>query len=464
MKTYAYCINILTKGVLTMSDIKSKSSSSTDEKQLPRFSQGNIIISNNPLNLAINGNGSFVLDHNGETLFTRAGAFGCDQDGNITNEYMHQLIGYLPHAVTGDITDVMGPLSIQKICCAQSTSTLTTGITLDSRESLKTMPFIPGFTPANPPAKETYNCQSTAQIYDSLGNPHVMVLYYVKNPAVNSWNVYVGIDGYDTPAITSTATPFILNFNTNGQCISDPISVAYNPIGATTQTITIDLCASRQAAQNFAIFTLIPDGYSTGALIGVSVDKEGILRGRYTNSASKQLGQVALANSANKLLGKPGTTNFGTIQTVALEDLRAKPQSALFNGDQKFRNSFIQGNLVTTSNPLDLALNGPGFFVLNDGSKNVFSRAGAFCFDQENNITDKYGRKLIGYLPDPITGDITGVMGPISIPKTSGSAPAEQLSEIKVNYEGLIKAHYDHGTTKHLGQLRTLDGLPKCLI
>ncbi len=72
------------------------------------------------------------------------------------------------------------------------------------------MPFLTGFTPANPPASTTYNFVSTVQIYDSLGNEHIMTMYYVKSDAPGTWNVYVGIDDIDvTPiaAIPPAGTP-----------------------------------------------------------------------------------------------------------------------------------------------------------------------------------------------------------------------------------------------------------------
>ncbi len=47
-----------------------------------------------------------------------------------------------------------------------------------------------------------------------------------------------------------------------------------------------------------------------------------------------------------------------------------------------------QGNIVNTGNPLDLAIEGEGYFVLNDGSKDVYTRAGAFTVDAESNLVD----------------------------------------------------------------------------
>ncbi|MFA7485625.1 MAG: flagellar hook-basal body complex protein, partial [Phycisphaerae bacterium] len=51
-----------------------------------------------------------------------------------------------------------------------------------------------------------------------------------------------------------------------------------------------------------------------------------------------------------------------------------------------------QGNIVNTGNPLDLALEGQGYFVVSDGEKNIYTRAGAFAVDAAT------------YLVDPSTG------------------------------------------------------------
>jgi len=47
-----------------------------------------------------------------------------------------------------------------------------------------------------------------------------------------------------------------------------------------------------------------------------------------------------------------------------------------------------QGNIVNTGSPLDMAIEGEGYFVLSDGSKNIYTRAGAFAVDANSNLID----------------------------------------------------------------------------
>ncbi|MHC4487668.1 MAG: flagellar hook-basal body complex protein [Planctomycetota bacterium] len=57
--------------------------------------------------------------------------------------------------------------------------------------------------------------------------------------------------------------------------------------------------------------------------------------------------------------------------------------------------NMAQGNLVNTGNPLDLAVEGEGYFVVNDGSQDVYTRAGAFAVDADSNLVDPASGYLV---------------------------------------------------------------------
>jgi flagellar hook protein FlgE len=92
-----------------------------------------------------------------------------------------------------------------------------------------------------------------------------------------------------------------------------------------------------------------------------------------------------------------------------------------------------QGNLINTNNPLDLAIEGAGYFVLSDGSQNLYTRAGAFAVDAASNLVDP----STGYIVQRIgtVGEIDGFQTPgdpdIKIPYDVAMA-ANATSEIKV--------------------------------
>lgn len=80
--------------------------------------------------------------------------------------------------------------------------------------------------------------------------------------------------------------------------------------------------------------------------------------------------------------------------------------------------SFTQGSLQTTSNALDLAIDGDGFFRVNDPSGNTFfSRAGQFSLDSGGNLVNPAGLRLQGFQVDS-SGNITGILGDMVLTTT----------------------------------------------
>lgn len=94
---------------------------------------------------------------------------------------------------------------------------------------------------------------------------------------------------------------------------------------------------------------------------------------------------------------------------------------------------FTQGNISTTENPLDLAINGPGFFQMSDGvNPTMYSRNGQFKISREGFIVNNDGLKLLGYPADG-TGVIQpGIAAPLQLP-TAGIAP-QRTNDIKLEF------------------------------
>ncbi|MBH0179298.1 MAG: flagellar hook protein FlgE [Nitrospira sp.] len=95
--------------------------------------------------------------------------------------------------------------------------------------------------------------------------------------------------------------------------------------------------------------------------------------------------------------------------------------------------NFSQGSLATSSNVLDLAIDGNGFFVVEDAQGGTYySRAGLFRLDRNNNVVDPSGFKLQGFLADT-TGTITGTIGDIALPSTTASPRATTVALVAAN-------------------------------
>jgi len=89
---------------------------------------------------------------------------------------------------------------------------------------------------------------------------------------------------------------------------------------------------------------------------------------------------------------------------------------------------FTQGNLKTTDNPMDLAINGAGFFQVTDGTSPVtFTRNGQFKVDRDGFIVNNSQQKLMGYAADPQGQILPGLAVPLQLP-TSGVAPQPTTS------------------------------------
>lgn len=198
----------------------------------------------------------------------------------------------------------------------------------------------------DPSDKNTYNHATSLKIFDSLGNPHVMTQYFVRqeyNPndpttSPNEWIMYVQVDGQEVGEPNTTLPPpqntmptraaFTLQFNPDGSLnrnLSDqvlisnwtPLDSAGNPNGAlgpqnilaggtmnipdppTSSNFTIDLAGTTQFSSVFSVNDVDQNGYTTGRLSGLNIDETGIIFARFTNGESMVLGQVILANFTN---------------------------------------------------------------------------------------------------------------------------------------------------------------------
>jgi len=307
-----------------------------------QFTQGNITATNNPLDIAINGNGFFRMDNNGEVNYQRNGQFQLDKNGFIVTAGGAKLTGYTANASGVLSTGAPAPLSINTSDLApQTTSQVNAVLNLDSSSAVMTVPF-------NMNDPTTFNNSMSVSVYDSLGNQHTLQTYFVKT-ASNTWQVNASLDG---AAAISIATPLV--FNSSGTLTSgSPITIPPQALttGANALGFPIDFTGTTQFGSAFSVNTLNQDGYTSGRLAGFNVGADGIILGRYTNGQSKVLGQTVLASFANPnglqplgnnmwaetgtsgapLVGPPDTGGLGVLQSSAVEDSNVDMTAELVN-------------------------------------------------------------------------------------------------------------------------------------
>ncbi|HNI07094.1 MAG TPA: flagellar hook-basal body complex protein, partial [Thiobacillaceae bacterium] len=153
-----------------------------------QFTQGNISVTNNPLDLAISGEGFFRMSKDGVISYTRDGQFHLDKDGYIVNSATQRLTGFLADS-SGNI--IGGAPSDLLISLAPSPPKVTESASLVANLNSSDAAIAGAIDPTD---TDTYNWSTSFTIFDEAGNDHGFVLYFQKS-ASNSWNVDAYVNG-----------------------------------------------------------------------------------------------------------------------------------------------------------------------------------------------------------------------------------------------------------------------------
>ncbi|KXK49712.1 flagellar hook-basal body complex protein, partial [Nitrosomonas europaea] len=108
------------------------------------FNQGNVTPTNNPLDVAITGNGFFRMDNNGSISFTRNGQFHLDKDGFLVNASNYNVTGFGADASGQIIPNIPVNLRLPTAdMTPKPTTSFMTGVNLDARIDLPASPATP---------------------------------------------------------------------------------------------------------------------------------------------------------------------------------------------------------------------------------------------------------------------------------------------------------------------------------
>ncbi len=327
------------------------------------FAQGNIDFTNNALDMAIGGEGFFVLSQSGGREYTRAGNFSVDREGFLVSAEGARLQGY-PRADNDTFnTGVLADLRLTVGTSAPNATTLAdVGVNLPANAPL---PENPVFDPAD---AASFNHTASTTVYDSLGSAHTATIYFVKGAVANQWEARTYIDGNAVGAAQA------LEFGQDGSLVTPAGGLvtlaAYPPgTGAADLNIELNFLESTQFGEDFAVNNLTQDGFTTGRLVGIEIEPTGVLFARFTNGQSTALGKVALANfpnpqgmeqlgdtkwgetfgSGGALLGEAGTSSFGLIQSGALEASNVDLTELLVSMITAQRNFQANAQMISTA-------------------------------------------------------------------------------------------------------------------
>ncbi len=313
------------------------------------FTQGSLQTTGVNKDIAIQGNGFFVVKSGEKNFYTRAGAFAIDKDGTLVNPNGMRVQGWMAEEAdgfriintSGQTEDLIIPIG-QKID-AKATTSVDYACNLDKR-----LPELPENANRAQILQSTWSTEF--KVYDSFGEAHELQIDFTRVPGEqNAWQANVVVDPTNADA-TETRTGvgttdgvgnnFIVRFDNNGHLASVTdtagnttapagqvlVQVSFNVVGAnpdgegnpTRQTLDVNLGeigTSRNTITQFSDKSTTKayqqDGYKMGYLENFRISQDGIITGVYTNGVRQEIGQLAMAGFTNEGgLEKAGENNF----------------------------------------------------------------------------------------------------------------------------------------------------------
>lgn len=312
--------------------------------------QGSLNATNRPTDMAIQGNGYFVVSDGLTTSYTRDGAFDLDATGNL----VHNATG---QRLLGWTADSFGNINTATPINNASTLKVPLG-TLNAVQGTSRVTFA-GNLNAAAASTDAWALEET--VYDSLGGAHNIEVTFDNHqspaPAVpapptgatSSWDwsaVQKNTDGTTTAIGTSsTAGNTPVYFDANGAFVSSTASGSYNQItisganGAPNFKVDMDFSQAGQLRANSSVAAKDQNGFPPGSLQGYSVGTNGVITGLFTNGLTRPLGQIAMSifpnpdglervgsnlwrntdNSGIPVVGTPSSGGRGSISSGFLE-------------------------------------------------------------------------------------------------------------------------------------------------
>jgi flagellar hook protein FlgE len=321
------------------------------------FTQGSVQATGVPTDVAIQGEGFFVVQQNGVISYTRAGDFSVNKDDFLVTSLGQQVLGY-PAAINGVVNPGTGiaPLQLGAGSISPPTATANAQLTLN--------------LDASAAVGDSFSTQVT--IYDSLGASHALTATFSNNGG-NSWGYSLNIPSADLKPISTTvagvttitpATGILatgtLTFNGNGVLAGDTATTGGTATGTLSNITAIPITGFADGASNQTfswnvlngttpVITQVAgpssasstqqDGSSSGSLVKFTIGSDGTITGSFTNGKTQALGQLALATFGNNqglqvdgntdfsptlasgqaVVGTPGTGGRGSLSGGALE-------------------------------------------------------------------------------------------------------------------------------------------------
>lgn len=314
------------------------------------FTQGNLQTTGVSTDVAIQGDGFFILKNGDESFYTRNGVFGLDRDGTLVNPANGMRVqGWMARELNGEqvVQTAATPTDLVIPVGSKDPAKATENVHFACNLNKNTPEILEGAS-ANDIAAGTWSIEQ--EIYDSFGNKHLLNMSLrrvVGNP--NTWEATVNVDANNadftqtrvgfgtTDGVQNTFIIEFDNFGTlrsvtdssgnvsnaegeivlaasytvpeaetdeNGNPARHTFNINLGTIGSMKDTIT-------QSASKSSTKGISQDGYTLGYLSNFKIDSSGTITGVYDNGTNRVIGQIALATFANNRgLEKAGDSTY----------------------------------------------------------------------------------------------------------------------------------------------------------
>jgi flagellar hook protein FlgE len=319
--------------------------------------QGNLQSTGRLTDMAIQGDGFFVLSDGARQYFTRDGAFDIGLGGQLVNSASGLRVqGWVANAAgavdtTTAVTDVTIPIGTRTTALPTSASSMTGNLDASAANGTTS--------------------SSTLNVYDSLGIRHSIKVTFTKTGA-NAWDWAAAADAAD--AGTATASTGTLSFNADGTysaATGSPMSITLSNGATSPVSLPLDLAKLTQY-QGTSALNATTDGFSSGSLVTFTIGSGGDITGVFSNGQTQLLGQIAMgafvnagglirqgqnlfgasSASGDAAIGMPGSGGRGTVTTGSLEmsnvDL-ATQFTGMITAERGFQ---ANGRVITTSDEM----------------------------------------------------------------------------------------------------------------
>lgn len=256
--------------------------------------------------VALTGDGFFVVQNGNVQEYTRAGNFTLSADGQLTTQDGQNVMGYPAANGAVNTNSPLIPIQIPigQIEQPKATDSMSMTAALDAS------------------AQVGATVQTGIQVYDSLGVSHVATVNFQKT-GTNTWSYNISLPAGDATA-SSANTTGTLTFDSNGNLLTPAANVTGIQFtgmtdGASNMNFSWNLYDSTgkptidQVAGGAGVAKSSQTGYTSGQYNGFTVDSNGVVSATYTNNQTQVIGQLAVASVTNEQgLTRLGDNNYQT--------------------------------------------------------------------------------------------------------------------------------------------------------